>query len=94
MHLFLDLLFSVHGSGKGQVHVVRVVLSDVYVLQRLPVYSVADRLPGRPEGWERIQPFVRSKNLPDVSRRANVPLAVEGAALLFQVLDSRLILDC
>ena len=83
VHLFLNLLLSIHGCRESQIHVIWVVLPDIDVLHGLPVYSVADGLSGGPKGRERIQPLIGSKNLPDVSRCANVPLALERAALLF-----------
>ena len=94
MHLLLYFLFSIHSCCESLVHVVRIVFPDINVLQSLPINSVPYWLAGGPVGGERIQPFVWSEDLFDVSRGANVPLAMERPALLLQILYCRFVLNC
>ena len=92
VHLLLYFGFPVHGCGKREIHVVRVVLADVNVLQRLPIDTIANWLSCGPEGRKWIKPLVGTKYLLNVSTSSDIPFALELSAFLLKILNRGFIL--
>ena len=93
VHLQLYLLFPVHRCLKGGVQRVDIVLPDILIRQRLPVYSVPNWLSRGPKSRKGVEPDVGAKDLPEVAAPADIPLALEWLALLLQIFDCGLVLQ-
>lgn len=92
VHLLLYFSFPVHGGGKREIHVVRVVLADVNVLQRLPIDTITNWLSCGPEGRKWIKPLVVTEYLLDVSTSSDVPFALELSTFLLKIFNRSFIL--